>query len=172
MLLTRVGYGRNMKIKWSKWKMILNFITLAALLLFIGMWMIMRLGYEPYQILSGSMEPTLKIGEIVLIDTNDTNVGEGDVIAFYMGEQVVIHRIHEIISDEVYITKGDGNPNVDFSPVKQEEIIGTLWIHLRWASLFWSIITSKMRLAFIFVLVSLNVAAELYGREKEEVVYE
>lgn len=172
ILSMRVGYGMDMKDKWSGRKMILNFITLTALLLFLGMWMITTLGYEPYQILSGSMEPTLKIGEIVLIDTNDTTVEDGDVIAFYMGEQVVIHRVQETISNGVYITKGDGNPNVDFSPVSQEEMIGTLWIHLGWASLFWNIVTSKMKLVFVFVLAGLNVAAEVCGNKKEDVVYE
>lgn len=162
----------EMKSRWLGWRRILNFITLTTLLLFIGMWGMTALGYEPYQILSGSMEPTLQVGEIVLIDTNDTNVEDGDVIAFYMGEQVVIHRIQETVSDGVYITKGDGNPNADFSPVEQAEIIGTMWMHLGWVSFFWSASSSKIKFAYVLVLVILNVTAELWGNEKEDVVYE
>lgn len=161
-----------MRIRWLKKKLILSILTWTVLLLFIGARLITILGYEPYQILSGSMEPTLEIGEIVLIDTNHTQVENGDVIAFYMGEQVVIHRIQETISDGVYITKGDANPNVDFSTVEKEDIIGTLWVSLRWISLIWSVITSNMKWWIVFALVSLNIASEVYEKEKEDSEYE
>ncbi|RLG74764.1 MAG: signal peptidase I [Thermoprotei archaeon] len=86
------------------------------------------LGLRPLTIVSGSMQPTLNVGDIVFIaKTPISELSEGDIIA-YLGEQgVIVHRIHEIIKHEsknFILTKGDANKEPDAVPVDEKSIIG------------------------------------------------
>ncbi|MBQ7795884.1 MAG: signal peptidase I [Lachnospiraceae bacterium] len=160
--------GQKFCGKSQAWKTTVNIITAVFIVLFFGIWMITRIGYEPYHILTGSMEPTLSAGEIVLVDTNDKNVEVGDVAAFWIGENVVIHRIQKILPDGTYITKGDANITDDFNPVKEKEIIGTMVINLNAASWCWELLVSKNKYFMIVCLMGLNVVTELYATKNGE----
>lgn len=81
------------------------------------------LGYGPAVVLSGSMEPTLSVDDLVII-RHTKNVKPGD-IAMYRGEHMlVIHRVIGI--DETtgdYIFQGDANNTPD-DPVSADRVIG------------------------------------------------
>lgn len=78
---------------------------------------------------SGSMEPAIKMGGIVIVGpTNDYKIG--DVISFgeiSRTEMSITHRIYDIKVTEgrvSYITKGDHNNGPDQREVFEKEIIG------------------------------------------------
>ncbi|MEH6938344.1 signal peptidase I [Bacillus sp. JJ664] len=78
-------------------------------------------GHQVYYVISGSMEPTLKTGSIILVKqwTNHMRLVPGDIITFRMpyNEKILVtHRIKEIVKGheyELYRTKGDANPIQD-----------------------------------------------------------
>ena len=74
-------------------------------------------GIKTYSIISGSMEPDIHIGDIVLIKESKNNeLYEGDIIAFRQGQSVITHRIIMIKETEngnIYTTKGDNNNTED-----------------------------------------------------------
>jgi len=78
-------------------------------------------GHQVYYVLSGSMEPTIKTGSIILVKkrTKQTKITTGEIITFKMpyNEQILVtHRIIEIINNNeqlFYTTKGDANPVKD-----------------------------------------------------------
>lgn len=87
------------------------------------------LGVKTYTIVSGSMEPTIQIGDIVIVkEVAEDELKEGDVISFRQGQSVITHRIVEIKENEkTYITKGDSNNvedsiQVDFNSVEGKQI--------------------------------------------------
>lgn len=103
---------------------------LAALIVFfvvLGVSLILPklFGLKPYIVMSGSMEPLIPTGAVAYIDTKDTNVEIGDIVAFYETEDVVV--THRIVAAGEYgfTTKGDANDNEDQNPVSRENIIGT-----------------------------------------------
>lgn len=76
------------------------------------------LGFQFYQIESGSMEPTLEIGNVIVSRTYKVQreLAIGDIITYEMTNgTVVTHRIVEVTSDEdghtAYRTKGDNPDN-------------------------------------------------------------
>ena len=78
---------------------------------------------------SGSMEPAIKRGNIVMVKP----VGEykiGDIVTFDLSTSdigPITHRIHDIkvVEDEVsYITKGDANNAPDMREISRGEIVG------------------------------------------------
>jgi|SRR5699024_610728 len=85
-------------------------------------------GYQLKSVLSGSMEPNIKTGSIIAInsDIDKKKLTEGDVITFSGdNNSVVTHRIAEIPKDDKqYITKGDANNANDLNPVPPENVIG------------------------------------------------
>lgn len=82
-------------------------------------------GYKPYVVLSGSMEPQIQTGSIVMIDENDTDVEINDIIAYQLdNEMAVTHRVIDK-QDGNFITKGDANEVEDLNPVSEQQVIGT-----------------------------------------------
>lgn len=86
------------------------------------------MGYKPFIVLSGSMEPEIMTGDMVLVRNTDAgNLQKGDVIAFKSGEAVVTHRIIDVTTEngEVrYQTQGDANDSPDQTMVRPVDVEG------------------------------------------------
>jgi len=86
------------------------------------------MGYKPFIVLSGSMEPVFASGDLVLVkEISADSLKEGDIIAFREGNAVVTHRIMTITAEDgvrQYITKGDNNNVEDRIAVTDDKIEG------------------------------------------------
>ncbi len=83
-------------------------------------------GFKNFVVLSGSMEPKLKIGDIIIVRETQ-KIKEGDIISFKEKNSVVTHRIIKIINEdgeEFFQTKGDANSAIDIDLVKRDAIEG------------------------------------------------
>ncbi len=80
------------------------------------------LGIRSFNVLTGSMQPSIPVGSLVFtMDAKNYQVG--DVVTYKRGEISVTHRIVGI-SNGKFITKGDANNNIDVQLVNREDIIG------------------------------------------------
>ncbi len=83
-------------------------------------------------VLSGSMEPGIKTGSIVIVKpANEYKIG--DVITFNesKGKAPITHRIYDIKivdSEPLYITKGDANDTPDQIEIKKKDVVGKVLI--------------------------------------------
>ena len=86
------------------------------------------MGYKPFIVMSGSMETTINIGDLVIVKkVNSSSIHAGDIIAFKNGNIVISHRVKEVINDsETYKfkTKGDNNNVADDFIVNSDAIEG------------------------------------------------
>lgn len=82
-------------------------------------------GYAILEVISGSMEPTIKIGDLIVINVNEKTYKKGDIVTFYDEENsFVTHRIISIDNTKKeMVTKGDNN-NADDGPTKTTKIVG------------------------------------------------
>lgn len=70
-------------------------------------------GYAVLEVVSGSMEPTIHVGDLIVIDTKETEFKENDIITFTDDDgSFVTHRIISINNDKM-VTKGDNNNSDD-----------------------------------------------------------
>ena len=78
--------------------------------------------YEP--VYTGSMEPAIPVGSVVVIKPVDPeSLEEGDIVCFELSGPSITHRIINITS-EGFVTKGDANEDPDTWIVKKENVIG------------------------------------------------
>ena len=86
------------------------------------------MGYKPFIVMSGSMETTINIGDLVIVKkVNSNNIHTGDIIAFKNGNIVISHRVKEVINDSgtyKFKTKGDNNNVADDFIVSSDAIEG------------------------------------------------
>lgn len=87
----------------------------------------------PTLVASGSMEPTMSTGDILIVSkVQPDTIEPGDVIQFKtLGEYTVIHRVVEIVEtggSKFFITKGDANSKPDTELVIPENVVGKVFI--------------------------------------------
>ncbi|MBQ9746679.1 MAG: signal peptidase I [Clostridia bacterium] len=81
----------------------------------------MPFGVGAAVVLSGSMEPELSVGDLmIVVERESYNVR--DVVVYQDGRTAVVHRIKSIDGDTV-ITRGDANDSDD-SPIQKSQIKG------------------------------------------------
>lgn len=103
----------------------------------LGNQMPMPFGFGMAVVMSGSMEPALMTGDLVIVreydpqkavyDDSYRKLCPGEIIVYISetGRSLVIHRIEEIREDDgVMITRGDANSGTD-APVPFDRVKGT-----------------------------------------------
>ena len=110
-------------------------------------------------VLTGSMEPTIKPGDVVLLaPTPRTQPKLGDVAAYtarrFSGESVGIFTHRIIGGDPIngWVMKGDANPSPDVQKPKSEDISGVVFFVIPWIG---KLMTPKMLMILIPVGVGL-----------------
>ena len=121
-----------MKMSAKFLKIIGNILILLVILVAAPISLPRFFGVQGYNVISGSMEPTISVGSIVYVKAQNFNeLSEGDIIAFESGASVVTHRIISIDESQMLITtKGDANENEDFTPVAYTNVLGKVIGHI------------------------------------------
>ncbi len=116
-------------------------------------------GWRLDVVTSGSMEPELKTGSLVMTrPVEPQEVVVGDIIVFSpngvtLGETWVIHRVIGIeeASPLYFKTKGDANDNPDPFKVPAWNLVGRIWFKVHYAVYFIGLIRTPW--GFLFGLV-------------------
>jgi len=91
---------------------------------------------------SQSMSPSIEVGDVAILEkVAPEELRVGDVIQFWNGEQMMIHRIYGILGTDslTFITKGDANNAPDINPVYPSQIRGRVLFTIPmigWASIY------------------------------------
>ena len=106
-------------------------ILLVAIASCLPMVIPRMMGYQIYNVVSGSMEPEIPVGSVLYVDyAAPEDLTEGEIIAFDNGEGVIAHRVVENrrVAGEL-ITKGDANADIDINPVAYTAVVGRVEKH-------------------------------------------
>ena len=147
-----------------------TFMLAIVVVLLVGFMFIGPIfGWETHPVLSGSMEPALKVGGVIV--TKPMKLEEvkiGDIITFQTGEQTVTHRVVNIIEiDEKpwFQTKGDANEEPDSNLVSSEgEEIRKVAFHILYIGFAAQFMKNKWVFLF-FVGVPALILIGIFGRD-------
>ena len=128
-------------------------LMMAAVFIYLGP----HIGWQVDAVLSGSMEPEVKVGSLVVTHSVDAEEIEvGDIITFYPNtaeKNMVTHRVIGIgHSSSLYFeTKGDANEDPDPFTVSARNLVGKFSFHMP----YWGYFTEflKTPLGFLFAVV-------------------
>lgn len=124
-------------------------------------------GYRIFEIASGSMEPTLKINDVVIIKVSKNNIKENDVIAYIdSNDAVITHRVLRVDGDNL-VVKGDANNTTD-SPITRSQVIGKMVKAYPKLGVWKRILTEPKTLILIFITFIFFDAALSYDSKKKD----
>ena len=120
-----VPMPKNVKKIWDAVTATLVIIVVIFAVFLMGSRLI---GLQVFTVVSGSMEPTYSVGDLLYVKTVDPDsVKVGDPITFVLNEDLVVatHRVIEInTAEREFITQGDANTTADANPVHFNNLIG------------------------------------------------
>ncbi len=131
----------------------------------VGDPMPMPLGAGVSVVLTGSMEPELYAGDVVVI-RKSMDIAVDDIVVFVQDNMLVIHRVKEINGTEV-TTKGDANNGTD-APVSMEDIKGELWFKIPGAGGVVNAVRHPITVLLV-AGVALFLSEWAYKREKKKI---
>lgn len=162
--------GRRKALRWlSVTAQVLAWILVAACAVAIAMAVLVPriIGAEPFTVVSGSMEPSIPVGSIVVAQqTADGQVHFDDVVTYQLESgkpQTVTHRVVavDIIDGETrYRTQGDANNALDPEPVRPEQIRGKVIYRLPYLGYIGMLVPVSVRET---LLTALGVALLIYA---------
>jgi len=131
---------------------------------------------KPLVVMSGSMEPTIKLGSVVLIKPQNS-YRTNEIVTFTPSgnsKNLVTHRIihqkykNKAQGSSVYLTAGDANKEIDQSPVKEEQILGKVFLSIPYLGYLVNV-TKKPYGFILFVIVPATIVIyeELKSSKKE-----
>ena len=133
MMLFQFSYKREAmvsKVRDQKAENPFGWIVVTTMSILIIWFAIGVFPVRPYVILTGSMEPVIYAGDVVLVQRNDTeDLKVGDIIQFSSGNDYIFHRIIGIVEEHgkiLYQTKGDNNSAEDSELVEAGNIKGRM----------------------------------------------
>lgn len=123
-----------MRVKMAKFRIVLNLLltvlvvcvcSLAALNYFSAPQRAGLLGYRGYTVISGSMEPTLKVGDYIIVKSKPfEQVQDKEIISFKQENVLVTHRVMQHVGDKLQ-TRGDANNVNDLVEVTADDYVGS-----------------------------------------------
>jgi len=134
------------------------------------------LGFYPTITASGSMKPTMEVGDIaIVISVDPSTIRTGEIIQYWQEGEMIIHRVNDIRLEEgtrLFQTKGDANREPDMELIQPTQIRGKLIFtipKLGWISIYiktaitsiWSFFSANTMLAYA-TLTTIVFMASIY----------
>lgn len=128
-------------------------------------------GTIPLTVYTGSMEPTVAAGAVVLIEPVDpSTLAPGDVITYQVAPDVDEYITHRIVSVQPdtsppsFVTKGDNNDGADVDPVPVGAVRGKVWIDVPYVGTAQQFVTGRAGIAVLAVVAGVLLLATVLRR--------
>jgi signal peptidase len=110
------------------WDAVTTFLVVMIVIFALFLMGSRLVGLQVFNVISGSMEPTYSVGDLLYVKTVDPDsIKIGEPITFVLNEDLVVatHRVVQVdAQNRVFITKGDANSTEDAAPVHFNNLIG------------------------------------------------
>lgn len=122
-------------------------------------------GFAQVVVVSGSMEPTYQIGDMLIIhEEKDYRVN--DIVTYHWGNTFVTHRVIGVASGETtsFLTKGDFNNTAD-EQVPLSDMVGKVVLRLPWVGNITLFLKTPIGIfTMVFIIFALYKLPDMVGR--------
>jgi len=114
-------------------------------------------GWRTEVVISGSMEPAIQTGSVVIVSpiVPDT-IRKGDIIMYSSLDKksLTTHRVVTVESEPTlrFITKGDANKNSDIIPISPGQIVGIVAFTIPYLGLLTQFIKTPLGFSLLFLI--------------------
>ena len=120
-------------------------------------------GYTFFEVVSGSMSPTINTYDLIIVKI-DKEVKENDIVTFYNDEAFITHRIIKYKSDEEILTKGDAN-NTSDKYISKDKIIGKVIYNFKeFGIIKRSITNTKVLISILITIILFSIAFSIENK--------
>jgi signal peptidase len=116
-------------------------------------------------VLSGSMEPELSVGDLLII-TEQESYSLDDIVVYQDAGMAITHRIVSVTEDEV-ITRGDAN-NTDDAPITREQIKGEVVFAIPFVGYLVNVIKTPLGTLCILVLAIFLLERSFHAKKEDD----
>lgn len=144
------------------WNLLLK--TLVGFLIVL-LALIFLFGFKPYVVISGSMTPSLNVGDIIFVKkVKNNNYKFGDIVTYKGGDgKFITHRVKEVVDDKL-ITRGDAN-STDDPIISKSIVVGKTEFRLYKVGILYDFIRTNLITCTLFILICwasiLSMSAEI-----------
>ncbi len=122
-------------------------------------------GYTAFNVVTGSMSPTLEIGDIIIVKIGN-EVEKDDIITYYKDDNFITHRAIEVNNDDI-IARGDSNNSSD-SPITKDMVIGkVVRVFSNGSSFIDVLLTPKVFISIIVTLFLFSLCISYIPKSKK-----
>lgn len=126
-------------------------------------------GYKSYIIKTNSMEPTIKVNDVLITKkVEKEKIKVGDVITFIKNGEVITHRITQIDENGEYTTKGDNNNIEDTFKISYENIEGKHIVTIPYLGKIVEILDNKIVFLVITLIILIFMFMAIQNQEKKD----
>lgn len=160
-------------------KKISNIITTIIICVLLALAIILIvpriMGQKTFAVLSGSMEPEISVGSIVITESVEPEtLTAGQIITYTLeGDTMVTHRV--VQNDKInkqLITKGDANNVEDGSPVSYDQVVGHAKYYLPYVGYISIYIRQPIGIActcgLLVILILLTFLPDILSKKEKE----
>lgn len=150
--------GKGRRVLSVVLKTIGTLLIIAVLAVLIPLTVPNFMGYRSYDVISGSMEPTIPVGSMILVESvNGVDIQDDDIIAFYSNGIVVTHRVtHNNTFEGILTTKGDANQSEDIQKTAYKDLIGRVAYHIPYLGAIGAYVSTPSGKLFFFEMIFLG----------------
>jgi len=157
-------------IKWAGNLLVMLLILVAAFSLITSVF----LHWQFRTVVSGSMDPTLKVGSVVATQPVDPEgIAVGDIVSYYSPDhqKLMVHRVIERSTDgQLYFgTQGDANGSPDPYLVPARNVVGKVSFHVPFLGYASRFVTSPLGLMLLLAVPGLLIIGKGIGNIRVEV---
>lgn len=148
--------------RWVRHTVALGARSVLATLAGLLVWTVLPvlIGWQPAVVLSGSMEPAIRTGDVVVTrEIPVSRLRPGQVLlAAAPGEEDsrLLHRFHSTSEDGRIVLQGDANAAPDSSPVTAEAVQGVGVLRVPWVGLPYAWVVQGRYLPVLLTVVGLG----------------
>lgn len=130
-------------------------------------------GYKAYIITSTSMEPSINLGDVVIVKKcKENKLQTGDIITFKTKNEIITHRILKIedngLLPNTYSTKGDNNNIEDIEKVTYSNIEGKKVVVIPYLGKIIMMIDNKIIFLIIVLIILIICFLKMQKQDKIE----